>query len=151
MDDSFTDLDYKMKKEDERLLQKIRRIKRRHRRLGKYGETWQGYSAEGKSMNREHTKIYDLLSISWTTEDNETPIMGTEFNFKDDLENLCEKLITCFEIQKGWRRGYSCYLKIKFVLYFNRITSDTVITFWEVSGYRNRKVILVKYSTNFIF
>ena len=39
MDESFTDLDYKMKKEDERLLQKIRRIKRRHRRLGKYGET----------------------------------------------------------------------------------------------------------------
>lgn len=35
MDESFTDLDYKMKKEDERLLQKIRRIKRRHRRLEK--------------------------------------------------------------------------------------------------------------------
>ena len=109
--------------------------------LRSMGEAWEGYSAEGKSMNREHTRIYDLLSISWTTEDNETPIMGTEFNFKDDLENLCEKLITFLEIQKGWGRGYSCYLKIKLVLYFNIIISDIVITFWEVSGYRNRKVI----------
>ena len=37
MDESFTDLDYKVKKEDERLLQKIRRIKRRHGGLEKYG------------------------------------------------------------------------------------------------------------------
>lgn len=39
MDESFTDLDYKMEKEDERLLQKIRRNKRRHGKLEKYGET----------------------------------------------------------------------------------------------------------------
>ena len=32
MDESFTDLDYKMEKEDERLLQKIRRNKRRIRK-----------------------------------------------------------------------------------------------------------------------
>lgn len=105
MDESFTDLDYKMEKEDERLLQKIRRNKRRHGKLEKYGETWEGYSVEGKSMNREHTKIYDLLSISWTTEDNQTPIMGTEFNFKDDLENLCEKLITCLKPKKDGGGG----------------------------------------------
>lgn len=76
MDDSFRDLDYKTKKKDEKLLWRITRIKRRHCSMG---ETWEGYSAEGKSMNREHMKIYDLLSISWTTEDNKTPITGTKY------------------------------------------------------------------------
>lgn len=52
-------------------------------------------------MKREYMKICDLLlSIFWSTEDNENAITGIKFHFKDDLENFCEKLILSFKTQK---------------------------------------------------
>lgn len=53
-----------------------------------------------------------VLSIFWTTEDNENPIKGIKFHFKDELENFCENFIMCFKTQKRKKKVYSCYLKI---------------------------------------
>lgn len=55
-------------------------------------------------------RVYDgvwftVLSIFWSTKDNENPITGIKFHFKDELENLCEKLITCFKTQKKGEKG----------------------------------------------
>lgn len=46
-----------------------------------------------------------VLSIFWTTEDNENPIKGIKFHFKDELENFCENFIMCFKTQKRKKKG----------------------------------------------
>lgn len=54
---------------------------------------------------------FTVLSIFWSTEDNENAITGIKFHFNDDLENFCEKLIICFKTHKKKKKVYSCHLK----------------------------------------